>query len=627
MGGGGSELTRLLPDLGLRVGELPPAAEADPDTERHRLHTAVADLLAGDHAQSPGAAGAGGRPLGRRSDPAPPAPARARRERADAACSPPSGTPRPTCRPTLSETLADLRRYDSIRLGLHGLSGDEVAEFVRSAAGEEPGPGAAALAAAIRELTDGNAFLVCELWRALEETGAVEVVDGTIRVTGSPAELGSPESVREVVSQTALPPGAGHQRPARAGGHGGGGVRARRGAPRRRPGGARAAGGARRGRAQRDDRGVPGPRAGVPVHARAGAAGAVRPAVGAAASGAPPAGGRGSGGELRRALPRGRWRTWRITSRPPRPSATRGAPWSTTCSPRGRPPRRWPTTRRRRGCAPRWRWGSTAPEERLEISLELGQASHRAGKALDALAAYRAAADIARELGNAEGLARAAIGYEDACWRPGMTDQGAVELLEEAALALGDDDCRLRAGLLGGLARALDFQGHHERVPRSCARTRCEMARRLGDQVGLASVLMRSYWSRGTTPLEEILAMLTEARDIGRELGNTEIRAEAMSWRVPAFVALCRSGVGEARGGGAAGDDGADGAAVPHPRGRALRVGDRALRRAPGRGRGAGPALARVEPAADRAGPVGRLRDPDVQRSPGAGAPGGAGAR
>src|SRR5204862_1119269 len=54
---------------------------------------------------------------------------------------------------------------------------------------------------AIRDLTEGNAFLVCELWRALVETRAVEVGGGTIRVTGSPAELGSPESVREVVSQ------------------------------------------------------------------------------------------------------------------------------------------------------------------------------------------------------------------------------------------------------------------------------------------------------------------------------------------------------------------------------------------------------------------------------------------
>ena len=33
--------------------------------------------------------------------------------------------------------------------------------------------------------------------------------------------------------------------------------------------------------------------------------------------------------------------------------------------------------------------------------------------------------------------------------------------------------------------------------------------------------------------------MLTEAVEIAEELGNSEIRVEAMAWRVPAFVALC----------------------------------------------------------------------------------------
>jgi DNA-binding CsgD family transcriptional regulator len=56
--------------------------------------------------------------------------------------------------------------------------------------------------------------------------------------------------------------------------------------------------------------------------------------------------------------------------------------------------------------------------------------------------------------------------------------------------------------------------------------------------VPLATVLVRSYWSRGTSSLDEILAMLTEAVDLGEELGDTEILAEAMAWRVPTFVAL-----------------------------------------------------------------------------------------
>jgi DNA-binding CsgD family transcriptional regulator/tetratricopeptide (TPR) repeat protein len=173
---------------------------------------------------------------------------------------------------------------------------------------------------------------------------------------------------------------------------------------------------------------------------------------------------------------------------------------------------------------------------RADAFLELGTACHRAGRALDALDAFRSAAAIARDLVEPRLLARAAVGYEDACWRPGFTDQGAVELLEEAAAALGEEQSALRVGLLSGLARALDFQGDDERgtVPRTAAIT---MARALGDRHALARVLVRSYWSRGTS-LDRVLAMVTEARDIGAELGDTELRAEAMSWRAPALVAL-----------------------------------------------------------------------------------------
>src|SRR5215212_6415778 len=45
LGTGGGELTRLLPDLPQRVGELPDPIPGDPDSERHRLHAAMADLL------------------------------------------------------------------------------------------------------------------------------------------------------------------------------------------------------------------------------------------------------------------------------------------------------------------------------------------------------------------------------------------------------------------------------------------------------------------------------------------------------------------------------------------------------------------------------------------------------
>ena len=65
----------------------------------------------------------------------------------------------------------------------------------------ELGAGPPELAERSASLTDGNPFLVCELWRALVETDGVEVADGAIRLTRPLSELGTPESVREVVSQ------------------------------------------------------------------------------------------------------------------------------------------------------------------------------------------------------------------------------------------------------------------------------------------------------------------------------------------------------------------------------------------------------------------------------------------
>ena len=45
LGASGGELIRLLPNLGEQLAGLSPPMRADPDTERHRLHTAVTDLL------------------------------------------------------------------------------------------------------------------------------------------------------------------------------------------------------------------------------------------------------------------------------------------------------------------------------------------------------------------------------------------------------------------------------------------------------------------------------------------------------------------------------------------------------------------------------------------------------
>jgi DNA-binding CsgD family transcriptional regulator/tetratricopeptide (TPR) repeat protein len=90
---------------------------------------------------------------------------------------------------------------------------------------------------------------------------------------------------------------------------------------------------------------------------------------------------------------------------------------------------------------------------------------------------------------------------------------------------------------LSGLGRALDLQGQHDRAAIVRANA-IALGRQIDDRLGVANVLVRSYWARGTTLDEEILEMLTEAKAMGEALGDTEIQAEAMVWIVPTFVAL-----------------------------------------------------------------------------------------
>jgi DNA-binding CsgD family transcriptional regulator len=536
LGAAGSELTRLLPGLSSRIGGPPPTPPADPDTERHRLHTAVVELLTVVSRERPillvledchwadGATLLLLRHLARSA--------------ADArllvlATFRDTEAEVPT---VLAETLAELRRSDEVvRLRLDGLRADDVAAFVDQALGgglSEP----AELGRAIHELTAGNAFLVCELWRALVETGALEVVDGAVHVRRTPVELGSPESVREVVGQRLsrlddrtrdlldLAATAGSEVDVGVVGRA---ARLDESSLVRALDDAVASG-------MLED--VPGRRPAYRFTHEL-----VRRAVYDRLS------------SLRRAELHLRVAESLENAAPPsdRPLAdlayhfaaaapfggeTRAVAYNVAAARQAASALAFDEAAERLRTA--LELGIADPEERGSALLELGLACHRGGKAVDALEAFTAAAAIARGISDPELLAQAAIGYEEACWRPGIPAPGAVELLAEGARALDPAPSALRVRLLAGLARALGRDG--DTVGGSAARDAAiAMARELDDRAGLATVLTRSYWSRGATSLQEILSMLTEASELARELGDVELLGETMAWRVPTFVALC----------------------------------------------------------------------------------------
>jgi DNA-binding SARP family transcriptional activator len=197
LGTDAGELTRLLPTLPLRIGPLAPPAAGDPETERHRLHSAVVGLFARVSRLRPLLlviddvhwADASSLSLLRQLARAIPegrimliATSRERSE---------------DIRPEFVETLAELSRLDGLRrVALAGLSAEQTADFVRRSIGADA---TSELANALVELTHGTPFLLCELWRALVDAGAIEISDEGARLTRPLVELSSPESVRDVV--------------------------------------------------------------------------------------------------------------------------------------------------------------------------------------------------------------------------------------------------------------------------------------------------------------------------------------------------------------------------------------------------------------------------------------------
>src|SRR5207249_3505735 len=101
--------------------------------------------------------------------------------------------------PELSETLVEAWRSEGVaRLRLGGLSEDEVREFVRLNSGAEPAEG---LVMELAGLSGGNPFLLTELWRELQYSDALQLIEAELRLTRPLESLATPEAVRAVVGQ------------------------------------------------------------------------------------------------------------------------------------------------------------------------------------------------------------------------------------------------------------------------------------------------------------------------------------------------------------------------------------------------------------------------------------------
>ncbi len=199
----GGNLARLVPGLGERLADLPVARQGDPETERYLLYAAAASLLEDAGEDEPvllildDLQWADQQTLSLlRHVLAASGPMRvmivAVYRESDLSRDHP-----------LTALLADLHRdHGGDRIKLTGLESADVLALIEALAGHELDQKGRELAGEITRETAGNPFFAGELIRHLIESGAIVHEQGEHwRVVGDVAELGLPQSVREVTGR------------------------------------------------------------------------------------------------------------------------------------------------------------------------------------------------------------------------------------------------------------------------------------------------------------------------------------------------------------------------------------------------------------------------------------------
>ena len=181
------------------------------------------------------------------------------------------------------------------------------------------------------------------------------------------------------------------------------------------------------------------------------------------------------------------------------------------------------------------------PALRCNLLLSLGDVRQRGEGAVLAREAFVEAATIARNHGMPNQLARAALGFgggQTFDIPPFTVDEQLVGLLEEALVALGEQDSGLRARVLGRLAVALYFSDSTERRT-ELGREAVDMATRVGDTGSLAYALSaRRFALWGPETLDERLEVATKILELALSIGDRDLTLIGQRWRIVSLLEL-----------------------------------------------------------------------------------------
>ncbi len=179
---------------------------------------------------------------------------------------------------------------------------------------------------------------------------------------------------------------------------------------------------------------------------------------------------------------------------------------------------------------------------RSDVLMALGDAAWRAGDQATMRRSFAEVAAVARRAGDADRLARAALGYGGGLGGYGQTvraDPDLIELLEDGLAVVGPEPTPLRVRLLGRLATELYYTPQVERRV-AMAEEAVTIARALADPAVLCVALISreaATWGPDR-PATARLAACDEIVELSKLSGERHLGLEARALRMDALIVL-----------------------------------------------------------------------------------------
>lgn len=185
--------------------------------------------------------------------------------------------------------------------------------------------------------------------------------------------------------------------------------------------------------------------------------------------------------------------------------------------------------------------GQADPGQRCELLLDLGDMQWRAGDIPRARETFQRAAEIARQRGRPEDLARAALGYGTGLGGFGVSehaDEALIGLLHEALDALPPGDGELRVRAMARLGVELYYSDRVAERERLCAEA-VAMAGRLGDpQLQLIALYSRHWSSLGPDGLHRQPEVAAKLLALSQRVGDREMEFRGRHFRINTLLQL-----------------------------------------------------------------------------------------